>query len=302
MSRGNLRIGTLARRWGFAVAWGSLALTAGPALADALDPSRTTFRSTTSIALWVIWAVTLGAGLVPRTVTLTGVRIVAPAAVIAAAWAAAATPTLGVDDAVALVATTIAAAVALAPAVGDEFVNGSSYGHERRLPLRAPGAMLLGPIEVTWLVVVLGAVAGPLLLADQSWIAGGFLLVVGWPAAWWGSRSLHALARRWLVFTPAGVVLHDHLSVVEAMLVLRNVVASVGPALADSTAHDLTQGAPGLALEIQTREPVAISPTPRRQLRVRGTVVSEDVSAVLFTPSRPAVVLAEAADRGYRVG
>jgi len=301
MNPGNLSIGALARRWGFAVAWGSRALTAGPALADALDPRRDLFRSSASVGLWLIWVVTLGAALVPRTVTLTLVRIVAPAAVVAAAWAAVATPSLGLDDAVALVATTVAAAVAFTPAVGDEFVNGSSYGHERRLPLRAPGALLIGPIELTWVVAVAGAVAGPLLLADRAWIAGAVALVVGWPAAWWCARSLHALARRWLVFTPAGIVIHDPLSVVEAMLVLRNQVASIGPALADSTATDLTQGAPGLALELGTREPVAISPTPARQLRQRATVVSEDVTAVLFTPTRPGVVLAEAATRRFPV-
>src|SRR3954447_16315123 len=102
MTRGNLSIGALARRWAFAVAWGSLALTAGPALADALDPRRHLLRSTASIGLWAIWAVTLGAALVPRTVTLTAIRIVAPAAVVASLWAAVATPSLGIDDAVAL--------------------------------------------------------------------------------------------------------------------------------------------------------------------------------------------------------
>ena len=292
----------MARRWGFAVVWASLALVAGPALARALAPTAPLFRSTTSVGLWLVWAVTLVAALVPRTVTLTVVRIVAPAAVVAAAWAALATATLGVDDAAALVATTVAAAVALAPAVGDEFVNGSSYGEERRLPLRAPGAFLLGPLELLWAVVVAGAAAGPLLLAERQWLLGGFALVVGWPVAWWGSRSLHALARRWLVFTPAGIVVHDQLAVVEAMLVLRNQVESVGPALADTTAKDLTQGAPGLALQLTAREPVAISPTPVRHLGERPTVVSEDVPAILFTPTRPGVLLAEATARRYRVG
>jgi hypothetical protein len=311
MSRGNLRPGgaadsttsarSAARRWSFAAVWATLALTAGPALADALDSRGHPFRSTASVGLWLIWVATLVAALVPRTVTLTLIRIVAPAAIVAAAWAAAATPSLGADDAVALVATTLAAAVAFAPAVGDEFVNGSSYGHERRLPLRAPAALLIGPIELIWTAVVAGAVAGPLLMAVGAWAAGTVALVLGWTAAWWGARSLHTLARRWLVFTPAGIVVHDQLAVVEAMLVLRNQVASLGPALADSRARDLTQGAPGLALELGTREPVAISPTPRRRWRGQDAVVSQDVTAVLFTPTRPGVVLVEAAARHFPV-
>ena len=293
---------TAARRWGLAAMWALVPLVAGPALAEALDPRRHLFRSTASVGLWLVWAATLVATLVPRTVTLTLVRIVTPAAVVAAAWAAAATPSLGADDALALAITVVTAAVAFAPAVGDVFVNGSSYGDERRLPLRAPGVLLLGPIELTWAVVVAGATAGPLLLGDGVWIVGALALVLGWTVAWWGVRSLHLLARRWLVFTPAGIVVHDQLAVVEAMLVLRNQVESLGPAPLDSPARDLTQGAPGLALELATREPVAISPTPVRRWRGQHPVVSEDVTSVLFTPSRPGVVLSEAAARHYPIG
>jgi hypothetical protein len=288
-------------RWVLVGAWGLVPLVAGPALADALDSRSHGFRSTASVGLWLIWALTLVATLVPRTVTLTLVRIVVPAAVVAAGWAAVATPSLGIDDAVALIITVVSAAIVLAPAVGDQFVNGSSYGDERRLPLRAPGVLLLGPIELMWMVVVAGAVAGPLLLAAGVWVAGAVTLVLGWIAAWWGSRSLHSMARRWLVFTPAGIVVHDQLSVVEAMLVLRNQVTSLGPALTDSPARDLTQGAPGLALELATREPVAISPTPVRRWRGQHPVVSEEVTSVLFTPSRPGVVLTEAAARQYPI-
>jgi len=150
---------TAARRWGLAAMWALVPLVAGPALAEALDPHSHLFRSTASVGLWLIWAATLVATLVPRTVTLTLVRIVAPAAAVATAWAAAATPSLGADDALALAITVATAALAFAPAVGDAFVNGSSYGDERRLPLRAPGVLLLGPIELTWAVVVAGASA-----------------------------------------------------------------------------------------------------------------------------------------------
>jgi hypothetical protein len=302
MHRENLSLGALVRRWGFAVLWATLPFTAGPALADCLDSRSPLFRSTVSVGLWLAWAITLGVALVPRTVTLTVLRIVTPAAVVAVVWSAAATPSLGIDDVIAVIVTAVAAVVMFAPAIGDEYVNGSSYGDERRFPLRAPGALLLGPIELTWLLVIAGAVAGPLLLASKAWVAGGIALVVGWPVAWFGSRALHMLSRRWLVLTPAGVVLHDQLSVVEAMLVLRNQVAAIRPALIDSPAKDLTQGSPGLALEIAIVDPLSISLTPVRHLRQPGTVVSEDVTAVLFTPSRPGVVLREAAARRLPVG
>ena len=64
----------------------------------------------------------------------------------------------------------------------------------------------------------------------------------------------------------------------------------------------LTLGATGLALEIDLGEPIAMSPTPVRRRRVSQSVVSEDVDALLFTPTRPGRVLAAAAERHLPVG
>jgi len=303
MADAKTQLRVLLRKWAFAVVWVTLPFTAGPALADTLDPRSPMFRTVVSVALWVVWGATLLAALVPRTVTLTAIRIVAPASVAAVIWGAAVTPSAGPADLVAIVVTAVATAVALLPTTGDEYVNGSSYGDERRFPLRAPLALLLGPIELAWAVVVVGVVGGPLLLAAQVWAVGALALLLGWPLAWWVVRSLHTLSRRWLVFTPAGLVLHDQLVVVEAMLVVRRQLASIAPALADTTARDLTLASPGLVLEIRMTEPLAISPTPAR--RVRGEqpgVVSTDVDAVLVTPTRPGVVLTEATRRRLPVG
>ena len=104
------------------------------------------------------------------------------------------------------------------PTTGDVLLNGSSYGHERRLPLRVPGPVLLGPLVLAWAAIVAPLVAGPLLLAARAWIAGAAVLVLGLPLAAVGVRSLHGLARRWLVLVPAGLVLHDHQALVEPVL------------------------------------------------------------------------------------
>jgi hypothetical protein len=42
----------------------------------------------------------------------------------------------------------LAAVISLSAPVGDRMVNGSSYGDERRMPLRPPGVLLLGPFEL----------------------------------------------------------------------------------------------------------------------------------------------------------
>ncbi len=284
-------------RWGLAVAWVLLPLVSGPSLAAALDPRSHLFRSAVSVALWVGWAAGLAAALIPRTVTLTALRIAAPAVVVGAAWAAAATVHPGTRDVVSVAYAVLVAVVAFTPATGLAFVNGSAYGLERRLPLRPPGALVLGPVELAWAAVVSGFTAGPLLLAAEQWILGAALLVVGWPVAVWSSRSLHILSRRWLVFTPAGLVLHDQLAVIESLLVIRRHLEGLGPALADTQARDLTLGAFGLALEVRLTEPLPVSPSPRRRLRSHDEVTTEEVTAFLFTPTRPGLVLRDAAER-----
>ncbi len=90
----------------------------------------------------------------------------------------------------------------------DAFVDGSSYGSEQRFGLRTPLFLVIGPVPLAWLVTVVG-LAGPLLLAAQQWLAGAALTVFGIGVARYSTRSLHALARRWVVFVPVGVVLHD---------------------------------------------------------------------------------------------
>lgn len=296
------RLEPLLARYAFPVLWATLPFTAGPSLADALDPRSDSVRSGASIGLWAIWAVTLVAGLIPRTVTLTLIRITAPASLVAVIWATMVDHHRAGWTVVAIGFTFAVTIAALIPPTADTFVNGSSYGDERRLALRPPGQLLLGPIQITWAAVVAGAVAGPLLLTAHQWIPGAIVLVVGWAAAIAGIRSLHVLSQRWVVFVPAGVVIVDRLSLADALLVPKASVASIGPAPADSTARDLTAGATGLALQIDFAEEMGIVPIPRRRLRGDQPASSlEPVTSVLFSPSRPGTVLHEAARRRLRV-
>ena len=234
----------------------------------------------------------LVATLVPTTISLTALRIAAPSAVVAAG-AALAAGGAAVTAVVGLVAALCAALAALAPETAEAFVDGSSYGDERRLPLRAPVPLLAGPAELAWLAVVGGICAGPLLLAARQWVPGVVALAAGVPLAVWGGRVLHILARRWLVFVPTGVVVHDQLTLIDPILLPRGVVRSLGPAPADTDAVDLTGGASGLAVEVRLTEPVSVLP-----VAARGEPAElRDVLALLVTPSRPGRVLAEARRR-----
>ena len=283
--------------WGLRALWLSLPFTAGEAFDAALDGTSRPVELTATVGLWVAWGLAMVLTVAPHTVTLTPLRVLAPASFALTVWAVLADSPTG-WAVVGLALTAIAALVSLSPQVGAHFVNGSSYGDEWRVPLRPPGQLLLGPIPLFWGVGVAALAAGPLLLAAKQWIAGAIVVLVGFPLAAVVGRSLHALARRWLVFVPAGVVLHDPMILPDPVLFKRNGIAMFGPALAKTTATDLSQGALGLALELQLRTPVELS--YRAMPRAEATI--HELDAIVISASRPGVVLDTASRRRVPVG
>jgi len=279
--------------WPARATWALLPVLLGPALSDALGGHSLAVARTGSVLAWGTWVGGLVAVLLPTTVSLTALRIAAPAALAAANWAALADDP-GAMDAMAVAGAALAVVAAFSPLTGDVFVNGSSYGDERRLPLRVPGALLFGPVPLAAVAALAGPIAGPLLLAAQQWVPGAIVLAVGLPVAAVAVRALHGLARRWVVLVPAGLVLHDQHALTEAVLFPRRTIGRLGPAAIDEAmeALDLTQRSFGLALELVLDEPTVLSPR-----RPDKTVQVTSVERLLFTPTRPGAVLREAAGR-----
>ena len=276
--------------WPARVTWLVLPVVLGPALGDALGDASRPVQVVASTGLWVGWAAVLVATLVPTTVSLTALRVAAPAAVVAGVAAIVANGR-SAATVVGLVGALVAALAAFWPGTGEAFVAGSSYGDERRMPLRVPGPLLAGPLVLVWTAAASGVAAGPLLLAARQWIAGAAVLAVGLPVAVVAIRSLHTLARRWLVFVPNGVVVHDPMALAEPVLLRRADVRSFGPAPADTAALDLTRGALGLALEVTLAPPVSVVLAGRGHHRVSEATTA---AALLVSPTRPGAVLAEA--------
>jgi hypothetical protein len=222
--------------WVVRVTWVVLPFTVGPVLATALDPRLPAVRTTASVGLWLVWAVVLVTTLVPRDAGLTVLRWRRPPPSSWRCWRRSRTAPGRLAGALAVSTALVAAAVAFLPEVGWLFVNGSAYGDERRHLLRAPGALLLGPLPLAWAALVVGLVAGPLLLASERWLAGGVATVVGFGVAAVVARALHSLTRRWAVLVPAGLVLKDHLAVLDPVLFRRTEVEVLRPAPADTDA------------------------------------------------------------------
>jgi hypothetical protein len=279
--------------WPARVTWLVLPVVLGPALGDALDDASRPVEVVASVGLWVGWAAVLVAALVPTTVSLTALRVATPAAVVAGV-AAIVADGASAATIVGLVGALVTALAAFWPGTGEAFVAGSSYGDERRMPLRVPGPLLAGPLVLLWTLAAAGVAAGPLLLAARQWIAGAAALAVGLPAAAVAIRSLHTLARRWLVFVPNGVVVHDPLTLAEPVLLRRADVRSFGPAPADTAALDLTRGALGLALEVTLAPPVSVVLAGGGRSDVSEATTA---AALLVAPTRPGAVLTEARRR-----
>jgi len=282
--------------WFLRTLWVLLPVLMGPSVADALHEMDPNPRSTASAVLWALWAVGLTATLVPLPLTLTALRLGGPAAAVLAVWSATGTDA-AVHAGLGLATGALVGLAAFAAPVADHFVDGASYGDERRFLLRAPGpvALVLGPAATA--VALAGTTIGPALLLDSRRTAGALATLAGMPLAAMAVRSLHRLARRWIVLVPAGFVLHDHLALAEPTLLQRAGLERLGAAPADGGAEDLTQHARGLAIEVRCRRPHDVLPAGRR-----GRTEVRAIEAFLCSPARPDVVLAEAARRRLPVG
>ena len=280
--------------WLVRALWAALPFTTGPTLAAALDAASVPVRTVASAGLWLGWAAGMVAAFVPHPIALTTLRVVAPAAVVAALTAAVA----GHPSALAVAWATVACAWAFAPGFGAWCVNGPAYPNERRFLLRPPGPLIRGPLPLAWTLTVAGIGAGPLLLAARQWVAGGLLLLLGWPVALLLLKSLHNLSRRWAVFVPAGVVLHDPIVLFDPTLFRRQDVAALRLGQVRDPAYlDLSQRAPGLGLDMDLAEPAVV--TLLRPGRREGDPV--EAARLRFTPTRPGAVLEEARRRRISV-
>lgn len=288
----------VAMLWGARLAWLAVAVIGGQAIGDAVAERSDAVQVVAVVGVWIGWAVGAVALVVPSIVSLTVVRAVVPGALAVAVTIL----VFGADadDVLRLGLPALVATLLVASAeVGRPYLQASAYGDERRFGLRPPLGYLAATV-VTWLVWTSAVIAAPLALAAMAWALAGPALVVAVLGALTLPRRWHQLSRRWLVFVPAGMVVHDPVVLAETlMLPRRRIVAVSANELGPGTALgavDVTGPTPGLAVEIDLDAPMAAT-LARRPRETRGRPIS--VSALLVSPTRPGAVLAEAARRKF---
>ena len=233
--------------WLLRIVWATLPLTAGAAAATGVASWSPPPQILAAALLWATWAAGLLATLVWRPVGLTALRLAAPAFFLLAVVVAVTSDASAAARAAAIAATGIGFGLASRAPVARAAVNGAAYGDEDRYPLRAPPALLLGPLTAAPPLTAAGIATGPLLLADGRIVAGAFVTAAGGPLAWLLIRAVHSLSRRFVVLVPAGLVVADPLTLSDPVLFVRQRIAVLeavpGRATAPADVLDLRLGA-----------------------------------------------------------
>ncbi|MHB1090810.1 MAG: hypothetical protein ACYC06_11525 [Ilumatobacteraceae bacterium] len=257
-------------------------------LVDSLPQHSAALRYTITIEFWTLWAIVTIALWIYHPLTLTIVRSLAPVITVHLF--------IGINDAdtaaVAIASATCALLVCLiifTANYGAVHVQAGAYGNEQRLLLRLPVPLIL-PVGMTYLLLEIVSEFTPLWIADGQWVLGGVGLVTSAVLMWKVAPRIYQLSRRWLVFVPAGVVLHDPMLLSEVLMLQRNEIVSIALAPADTQAIDLTGFTRGVPLEVQLREMTDVRLTPFAA-RLFKTTDALHVQAFLVAPTQPWRVL-----------
>lgn len=250
--------------WTLRVATLAMATTV-PLLTDRTDDLSSSASILATVALWTTWGIVLLCVLVPASVSLTALRLVAPAhlSITAILVVGALLDESDVLTSLAIVPTLVTAIVAMSADVGAHFVQSSAYGDEFRVPL-LPSPSFAIVLVVSWLIWTASLVVGALALTREAWVAGGILVTFGVVLTVILPRRFHRFARRWLVVVPAGLVLHDHVTLAETSMFPRGSIRSIDLTRRDSEVADLSGRSRGLGLRIELVDfdTVVLAPTP----------------------------------------
>ncbi len=282
--------------WVARLGWILVAVLGGAAVESAVADRGGAVGWTAAALGWGAWAAVALALAVPSVPTLTLVRVGSPVALVVALgsllWGASAA-----DVASLVIPAAVTVAAVTAAEFGRAWVQASAYGDESRFPLRPPAAAGAAAL-VTWLVWAPCFVAGPVLLADGTWVGGAVCTVVAVAGVLLLGPRWHRLSQRWFVMVPAGIALRDPVVLADTLPLRTNQVAAIRLAPADTRAADLTGPASGYAVEVTTTEAVTAvyAFTPRDP---NGRAIH--LTAFLVAPSRPGAALRTAAERGLPV-
>lgn len=259
-----------------------------PLLNNSLQQMSSLTGISSTIGIWVLWAVALLCTLVPSSSTLTAIRLSLPTlSVIVGAVAIA----IGLSSGavVALAISILASLLVMSGETGNSFVQLAAYGDERRYLLRCPPALLVVQV-LSWLVWLSFCFVAINLLASEMWVIGAITAAIALALAVVLPQRFHRFSRRWLVAVPAGIVIHDHVVLAETAMFMNNAVVRIGTETTRSDAADLSGKCPGLGLVIVLKDfdTIVLAATPKTP---GGSAIH--VKSMRVCPTRPGRALTE---------
>ncbi len=282
----NLRLDT-ALVWALRVLVGCLPFI-GAEVSALLDGQSTSTQTTGTCLAWLVWGAIVIASFVTHPITLTLLRISTPVIssfliVVAATQGASSLQIISAAVGIAILLLSFSAEL------GGVYVQASAYGDEKRFALRPP-VVLVAPVVIATLVVDVSIISTPLLLAENNWLVAAIALFGSIISVKYLIPRIHKLSRRWLVFVPAGLVVHDEIVLSMNLLIKKQDLNQMQLARDNSLAADLSALTWGVPLELSFNKPldVSLSAIGARHLKAVSAIHAQ---SVLIAASRPGAVL-----------
>ena len=260
----------------------------GAGVGGLLDDRSVAVQVTGTTLAWAVWGTVVIASFISHPITLTVLRIGTP---VVAGFMILGIFNQGTSGGQAIrVAVSIAVLLlSFSAEIGSIYVQASAYGDEKRFALRPP-VVLIAPILLSTLVADLSIISLPLLIAAKNWTVAAVSLAGLYVSAKYLLPRIHLLSRRWLVFVPAGVVVHDEIVLSTNLMIRKQELSQIQLARDNSAAADLSALTWGVPLEFSFNKPLDISLTSIGAKHLK-TLSAIHAQSVLIATSRPGSVL-----------
>ncbi len=282
----NLRIAT-GLLWSMRILVGCLPFF-GAGAGALLETRSTAIQIVGTLLAWLIWGLIVLASFISHPISLTVLRMGTPVVAGFLVFIAATDhgSTLQVINASIGFAVLL---ISFSAEIGSIYVQASAYGDERRFLLRPP-VVFVAPVAISVVIVDFFIIATPMFFAAQIWLAGVISLIGLAACIKFMAPRIHQLSRRWLVFVPAGFVVHDEIVLSINLMIKKQELVDIQLARDDTQAADLsalTWGVP-LELSFNNRLDVSLTAIGARHLKAVSAI---HATSIIIAPSRPGAVL-----------
>ena len=282
----NLRLAT-GLLWSIRILVGCMPFV-GAGVGAPLETRSTAIQIVGTVLAWLVWGLIVLASFISHPISLTVLRMGTPVVAGFLVFIAATDQgsTLQIINAAISFAVLL---LSFSAEIGSIYVQASAYGDERRFLLRPPVAFV-APVAISVVIVNFFIIATPMFFAARIWLAGVISLIGLAACIKFMAPRIHQLSRRWLVFVPAGFVVHDEIVLSINLMIKKQELVDIQLARDDTQAADLSALTWGVSLELSFNKTLDVSLTAigARHLKAVSAI---HATSIIIAPSRPGAVL-----------